>query len=161
MNLKLRKADLADIPLIYSLAEKIWNVHYIPIIGQAQVDYMLQYMYSEASLTEQMSEKNHIFYLLQWQEKEIGFVAISEDTYTYIHKFYIATEMQAKGIGKLCFENIKLLCDPQKPIQLTVNRKNYKSINFYFKLGFQIKSVEDFQIGQGYEMNDFIMEYNF
>jgi ribosomal protein S18 acetylase RimI-like enzyme len=42
-------------------------------------------------------------------------------------------------------------------IRLTVNRENYKAINFYFKLGFKIEKVADFDIGQGYVMNDFVM----
>jgi RimJ/RimL family protein N-acetyltransferase len=42
-------------------------------------------------------------------------------------------------------------------IKLTVNRQNFKSINFYFKNGFKIEKVEDFDIGNGYWMNDFIM----
>jgi ribosomal protein S18 acetylase RimI-like enzyme len=44
-----------------------------------------------------------------------------------------------------------------KSITLSVNRQNFKSINFYFKNGFKIKSVEDFDIGNDYEMNDFVM----
>jgi hypothetical protein len=40
---------------------------------------------------------------------------------------------------------------------LTVNRKNYKAINFYFKNGFTIKEIADFDIGNGFFMNDFIM----
>jgi ribosomal protein S18 acetylase RimI-like enzyme len=44
-----------------------------------------------------------------------------------------------------------------KTIRLTVNRQNFKSINFYFKLGFKIEKVADFDIGNGYFMNDFVM----
>ena len=46
----------------------------------------------------------------------------------------------------------------KKRITLTVNRQNYKAINFYFKHGFKIKSVDDFDIGNGFFMNDFVME---
>jgi len=44
-------------------------------------------------------------------------------------------------------------------IRLTVNRSNYKTINFYFKFGFIIEEVKDFDIGNNYYMNDFIMIY--
>jgi len=47
-----------------------------------------------------------------------------------------------------------------RPIRLQVNRKNYKAINFYFKNGFTIESVGDFDIGGGYYMNDFVMIKN-
>ena len=44
-----------------------------------------------------------------------------------------------------------------KTIRLTVNRKNHIAINYYFKNGFMIEEVKDFDIGDGYEMNDFVM----
>jgi hypothetical protein len=36
---------------------------------------------------------------------------------------------------------------------------NYKSVNFYFRLGFIIEKTTDIDIGDGYFMNDFIMLY--
>ena len=48
---------------------------------------------------------------------------------------------------------------PHSKLTLTVNRQNYKAINFYFKLGFKIQTVADFDIGNGYVMNDFVMFY--
>jgi ribosomal protein S18 acetylase RimI-like enzyme len=42
-------------------------------------------------------------------------------------------------------------------VRLNVNRQNYKSINFYFKLGFKIEKVVDIDLDKGYQMNDFIM----
>jgi hypothetical protein len=42
-------------------------------------------------------------------------------------------------------------------MRLTVNRQNYKSINFYFKIGFRIEKCADFPIGNGFVMNDFVM----
>jgi hypothetical protein len=42
-------------------------------------------------------------------------------------------------------------------VRLAVNRKNYKSINFYFKIGFIIDHCMDVAIGNGFYMNDFEM----
>ncbi|MBK7966419.1 MAG: hypothetical protein IPK10_14825 [Bacteroidetes bacterium] len=42
---------------------------------------------------------------------------------------------------------------------MTVNRTNLKAINFYFKKGFTIEEVKDFDIGNNYFMNDFVMLY--
>ena len=49
--------------------------------------------------------------------------------------------------------------EQESAVRLTVNRKNFKAINFYFKQGFIIEEVKDFDIGNNYEMNDFIMLY--
>ncbi|WP_298391912.1 GNAT family N-acetyltransferase, partial [Hydrotalea sp.] len=43
---------------------------------------------------------------------------------------------------------------------LNVNRSN-KAIAFYSKMGFQIVKEEDNDIGNGYFMNDFVMQLQF
>ena len=72
--IELIKANIQDIPIIYSLALKIWNHHYVPIVGQEQVDYMLGKIYSTEGLTEQMIIKKHQFYLLVLADKPVGFI---------------------------------------------------------------------------------------
>lgn len=156
INLKL--ASVEDISTIYNLAEKIWLHHYVPIIGREQVDYMLARMYSAESLTEQMTIKNQPFYLVENKGKTIGFISISGEHEVFIHKFYIDQDEQGQGIGTLVFHQLNNLVPNAKSYTLTVNRKNYKSINFYFKLGFVIDHIDDFDIGDGYFMNDFIMK---
>lgn len=156
----LQQATTEDIPEIYRLASKIWNIHYMPIIGQEQVDYMLSRMYSREGLTAQMMERGHLFYLIFWENKSIGFFSISGVEHLFIHKFYIDQDVQNRGLGTLVFEEIKKQNPQAQSYELTVNRKNYKSINFYFKLGFTIDHVDDFDIGNGYWMNDFIMKWN-
>lgn len=158
-NLKLLKANPEHISTIYILAEKIWMHHYVPIIGREQVDYMLGKMYSAPSLMEQMIEKNQPFYLVLENEKPIGFISISGVDEVFIHKFYIDQDEQNRGIGVEVFDQIKRINPQVKSYILTVNRKNFKAINFYFKLGFKIDHCDDFDIGNGYWMNDFIMKW--
>jgi ribosomal protein S18 acetylase RimI-like enzyme len=94
-------------------------------------------------------------------ERETGFISIStrDNRDFFLHKFYILQENQNIGLGTEVFK--KLFEELYKPetIRLTVNRQNYKSINFYFKLGFKIEKVAEFDIGDGYFMNDFVMVY--
>jgi diamine N-acetyltransferase len=78
----------------------------------------------------------------------------------FINKFYIQSETRRTGIGKLAFEALLKQYPQVNEIRLQVNRQNYKAINFYFKMGFTIESVADFNIGDGYFMNDFIMLWN-
>ena len=161
LTISLQKALASDIPLIYQLAEKIWHYHYTPIIGKNQVDYMLNNMYSKESLTRQMEIEGQVFHFILLDEKSIGFISTSQKgSDCFIHKFYIDQDEQGKGIGSHVFQNIQQLYPTSKSFTLTVNRKNYKSINFYFKIGFKIDHVDDFDIGNGYYMNDFIMKKN-
>jgi GNAT superfamily N-acetyltransferase len=155
-----KKAENSDCKLIYDLALEIWNIHYIPIIGQQQVDYMLRTLYSESSLIKQMKEGQE-FTLIFSNDTAIGYFSLSrKENISFLHKFYIDSSQQSKGVGTEVMKEILLRSEGASAIELTVNRKNFKTINFYFKNEFYIKSVEDFNIGEGYFMNDFVMMKN-
>ncbi|MES2679099.1 MAG: GNAT family N-acetyltransferase [Bacteroidota bacterium] len=158
LNIKLTRAGLHDLALVSSLASQIWKEHYTPIIGKAQVDYMLKEMYSAEGLNDQVKNKNHIFYLIQTGVQTVGFISVSaeKENKWFLNKFYILDDMAGKGLGTKAFEELKKIIAPKK-MTLTVNRQNYKSINFYFKNHFKIDHVADFDIGHGYVMNDFVM----
>ncbi|MFN3341959.1 MAG: GNAT family N-acetyltransferase [Flavobacteriales bacterium] len=125
-----------------------------------QVEYMLGKMYSSEALHQQMQEEQ-VFYLILFGNQEVGFVAVSlkSDCELFLHKFYIDDSMQGKGVGATVFQFILDAYPQITTVRLTVNRQNYRSINFYFKLGFRIDQVADFDIGDGYVMNDFVMVY--
>jgi RimJ/RimL family protein N-acetyltransferase len=156
-DLKLIAAQNKDIALISELARIVWHQHYPAIISQTQIEYMLNLMYSGESLAAQM-QKQHLFFLVQASENNIGFISVNRenDNDWLLNKFYINQALASKGFGSLAFEALKKTIDPKK-ITLTVNRQNFKSINFYFKNGFTIERVADFDIGNGYVMNDFVM----
>lgn len=156
----LRAATPADAAAIAQLAATIWQVHYPPIIGQQQVDYMLHLLYSQTALREQM-DAGQQFHLIEIGKQPAGYIAVSEKAPGdfFLHKFYIDSALQGQGIGKALFEAISKQYAPLRSWTLTVNRKNYKSINFYFRLGFRITEVADFDIGNGYFMEDFVMRW--
>ena len=151
-----------DLTTISKLAKVIWNDHYVSIIGQQQVDYMLDKMYNHQSLIEQLIQEKHIFYLIEKDKATIGFLSVSSENGIdyFLHKFYIDQPKSNAGIGT---KALNLLIETIKPksLTLTVNRQNFKSINFYFKNDFKIDRVEDFDIGNNYVMNDFVMVRTF
>ena len=157
-DVKLAKAALSDLPTISQLASKIWNHYYPAIISQAQIDYMLHAMYDLPNLREQTEVKKHQFYLIKLLEKTVGFLSVSqaEPGHWFLHKFYLDQNLAGKNIGSISFRQLLIALEPSV-VRLTVNRQNYKAINFYFKCGFKIEKVEDFDIGGGYAMNDFVM----
>lgn len=58
----LKVAEEKDLTTISKLAKVIWNDHYVPFIGQQQVDYMLSKIYNHKSLIEQLNQQKHVFY---------------------------------------------------------------------------------------------------
>jgi len=159
-DIKLIPASSKDIKTISDLAALIWKQHYPSIISHRQIDYMLGLMYSAAALKEQMEAKGHLFFLIEVQSAYTGFISVNreEENNWFMNKFYINQEVAAKGIGAKAFGLLKKTIQPDK-MTLTVNRQNFKSINFYFKNGFKIEKVADFDIGNGYVMNDFVMTW--
>ncbi|MCB0515417.1 MAG: GNAT family N-acetyltransferase [Chitinophagales bacterium] len=158
--LRLKPAAKSELALVQQMAQQIWQKHYVPIIGEAQVAYMLEKMYSVAVLTQQMEEEGCSFYFIEKNEEKLGYIAVSwkDDACLFIHKFYLQLSQHSQGIGTQAMLLLMHSYPQAKCFRLTVNRQNYKAINFYFKNGFVITSVEDFDIGSGYFMNDFVME---
>jgi ribosomal protein S18 acetylase RimI-like enzyme len=119
---------------------------------------MLDKMYSSLSLLQQMHD-GHLFTIAYDDLKPIGYISISSQNNSdyFLHKFYIDTQIQNKGVGAMLFDYVLDSIPNARTIELTVNRNNFKAINFYFKQGFKIKKVADFDIGNGYFMNDFVM----
>jgi len=158
--MNITKASVDDLDIIGILAQAIWFDHYIPIIGEEQVVYMLNKLYHVEALRKQIND-GQVFYMISEGEDPLGFAAIEErGEGLFLNKFYILTQEQGKGIGQKVFEELLSFYKDKKWIKLQVNRQNYKSINFCFKLGFKIEQVADFDIGDGYFMNDFVMIKN-
>ncbi len=156
------QATLEDLDKISDLAQRIWNDHYPEIIGQEQVNYMLQRFYDKESLKNQIASNDQFFLAFdEFLNQYSGFLSITDkgEGQFFINKFYIDTQLQRNGVGNVFFNFFLEKFDPEV-IRLQVNRQNYKAINFYFKNGFKIEKVADFDIGDGYFMNDFVMIWN-
>lgn len=156
-DLVIRKATVADINEISMLASKIWWQHYTTIISNEQIEYMLKKMYSPESLTEQI-ERAHLFLLTLYNNAVIGYMSVYKkgEKDFFLDKLYVDNTLQRKSVGSDLMKEAYKIADNAN-IRLQVNRRNFKAINFYFKEGFRIESVEDFDIGNSFEMNDFIM----
>ncbi len=158
----ISEATSKDIPLIQDIAHKTWPDTYGSILSKAQLDYMLNLMYSDESLLKQMNG-NAQFFLAYENEIYLGF-ASCESNYqnkkcTRLHKLYILPELQGKGVGKLLIEKVLTLAKENHSgvVSLNVNKFN-KAYTFYKKMGFEIIAEEDLEIGNGYVMEDYKME---
>jgi ribosomal protein S18 acetylase RimI-like enzyme len=157
-------ASLTDIPLIQALIQQIWVPTYKEILSQTQMDYMLNLMYSNATLEQQMQSGQH-FLIAYNMHTPIGFVGFEFDyekpQCCKIHKLYFLPQQQGMGFGRIMLEKVITLArnENQKAIILNVNRHN-KAFQFYIRQGFTIKETVDIAIGSGYYMNDYILELN-
>jgi len=72
-------ATLEDRAFIRSVSERTWPSTYGHIISQEQIDFMLDWMYSDESLAAQF-EKGHQFYIASLNGDPIGFCSVSAET---------------------------------------------------------------------------------
>jgi len=161
--ISLRKAKEADLHIIQAIGTTTYGPTYIPLLGQEQVDYMLNKFYSIAALRQQLIE-GHIFVIAENGGKDIGFTSYSRldddgRLAVKLHKLYVLPEAHGKGLGKLLMNEVrdKAIEMGAKALILNVNRYN-KALDFYERAGFKIKETVDIEIGNGFFMNDYILE---
>lgn len=148
--------------LIQYIVDRTWPVAYGEILSKAQLDYMIALFYSLEALNKNV-ENGHQFYFAKENGVVLGFLGIEHhykgNPVTRIHKIYMLPESQGKGVGKLLIEKASELAkeNHSEKLSLNVNRFN-PAIHFYEKLGFENIGSEDVEIGNGYLMEDFMME---
>ena len=159
--LSIRTAAIADINIIRQLAEATWPDAYGEIISEEQINYMLNLIYNDGALTEQM-QKGHTFFIANFNGTDIGFASVSEDGSEgcKLNKLYVLPSIQKSGAGKALLEEAINYTRIKKHnrLFLQVNKAN-KAKDFYIKMGFTIEKEYVLDIGNGFVMDDYIMEY--
>jgi N-acetylglutamate synthase-like GNAT family acetyltransferase len=158
---EIKKAEIDDIPLIRELTFRVWPQTYASILSQEQIDYMLEMMYSEFSLKNQMTKDGCQFIIVYENGNPVGFASYSEEeTQRWkLNKIYVLQNQQGKGTGKHMINYIieEIKKQNANSLYLQVNRYN-NAKSFYEKLGFAEIDFINLDIGNGYFMNDYVME---
>ncbi len=158
-SIKISIVDESYIPVIQQIAHETWRPTYGNLLTEEQSVFMLAMMYSEEALKSQFS--NCIFQILYFNDKPVGFSCLEffNIDYSKLHKIYFLPETQGRGLGKVMIDEVaeKARELGSKSLILNVNRNN-KAQFFYEKLGFKIIKEEDIDIGNGFWMNDYVMQ---
>ena len=160
--MEIRELQREELPIITRLAHEIWPITFARILSPQQITYMLNWMYSQEKLTEQF-DKGHQFYGGFIDEVAVGFMGIEPHFPTThslkIHKLYVQPTLHGQGYGKAFIEVAKKEAIKNKftSLILNVNRFN-NAVQFYQHLGFRIIKEENIDIGNGYLMEDYVME---
>lgn len=147
---------------IRAIAREVWPIAYGKILSQQQLDYMMEMMYSIPSLRKQAASDKEFIVAME-NNQAVGFASYEFNydgtSKTKIHKIYILSNQQGKGIGKTLINYIAQQAQMQKQSALVLNVNKYNMAqDFYRKLGFEIVKEEVIDIGNGYIMDDYLME---
>ena len=182
-EIQITPAGLTDRDFIRSVSERTWPSTYGHIISQEQINFMLDWMYSDASLEKQM-HSGCAFYIASIKKEDgkwdaVGFCSVSPDdekeegennstekvagsTAHKLNKLYVLPSAQGTGAGKaLLNKSIEVAkASGSSSIFLQVNKLN-TAYTFYLKHGFIKESEFKFDIGNGFYMDDYVMRLSF
>ena len=150
-----------DIVLVASLAKEIWTEHYTPIIGSAQVEYMLANIQSERAIRRQIDHERFFYFLIEADAAPVGYIGVQlNDAELFLSKIYVRASERGKGRGGGAVRFVTGLAKKlgAKKISLTVNKNNTAAIGSYEKYGFKNLGSTVKDIGGGFVMDDYKME---
>ncbi|MBN9484878.1 MAG: hypothetical protein BGO70_05840 [Bacteroidetes bacterium 43-93] len=161
--ISIKPATVDDAEIIRSLAEATWWPTYSPILSKEQISYMLNLMYSFDTIQSQITNREQTYIILYDGESPKGFAAYApriENKEIYkLHKIYCLPETKGMGFGKALLAEVEkaVTLAGKEILELNVNKYN-PAIGFYEREGFAKIYEEDIDIGEGYQMNDYVMQ---
>ena len=182
IEIQITPASLTDRDFIRSVSERTWPSTYGHIISQEQINFMLDWMYSDASLEKQMNTGCKFYIasikkdnndIVDWDA--VGFCSVSPEeeennstekmdglTAHKLNKLYVLPSAQGTGAGKaLLNKSIEVAkAAGSSSIFLQVNKLN-NAYTFYLKQGFIKEAEFKFDIGNGFYMDDYVMRLSF
>jgi ribosomal protein S18 acetylase RimI-like enzyme len=161
LALTTRPATESDIPLLRDLAERIWRASYAAMIPPEQVDFMLNWMYAPEQIAREL--RDGVAWELAFADsRPAGFFSIGfeEPWRAKLHKLYLLPELQGAGLGQALLQRAHEFASAQgaSEIWLQVNKRNTRAIRAYERAGYLVERSAVFEIGQGFVMDDFIMQ---
>jgi diamine N-acetyltransferase len=144
-------------------AAEIWREHYVSIIGEAKVEYMLKTFQSALALEKQQREGMEFFWI-QSAGDRAGYLAFKREpksAYLFVSKFYVHQAFRSKGYGNWAMNKLKDLAFEYQldGLELTVNRHNASAIAFYKREGLKHLRDQCIDIGGGFFMDDYVMRF--
>lgn len=159
-RMQFRKAVITDIPTIQQIAEETWRPTYGHILTEEQSLYMLDMMYADEVLRKQIEGKV-AFFIVEESGGAVGYFAIEplEEKHAKLHKIYLSPSKKSPGTGSAIIHFLKNwgLERGIETIELNVNKYN-SAVTFYEKMGFERLREMVLDIGQGYVMDDYVMQ---
>ena len=159
--MELINVNKQNIELTSRFASEVFIDYYNDLIGNPQASYMANLFLSPKAIQELIKDKA-IFKLMIGENNEpIGFTEYQiQGDRLFLSKLYAHKDHRHQGVGKAmlldCIEYAKK--NNIHSIFLTVNKYNTPSYNIYLHEGFKVIDSVVNDIGQGYVMDDYIMQ---
>ena len=154
--------DDGAIMAVEGLAREIWREHFTPIIGEAQVAYMLKEFQSSAAIKRWLAQ-GYKYYLVDVDGILAGYLGVlakPEEGTLFLSKIYLLSGYRGRGMGQQMMGFVENMARKNglKKISLNTNKKNLDTIRFYEKAGFVKRCSDVVDFGGGFVADDWRME---
>jgi hypothetical protein len=150
----------AELEQYCNLADKVWHEYFPCILSGEQIDYMVNLFFTLKALKSDM-DKGYEYYFVQKNNENIGYISIHpEKDRLYLSKLYLTLDNRHKGYASQMMSFVKGIAEERglKAVYLNVNKFNEHTIDVYKHCGFKTLYSEVNDIGNGYVMDDYVME---
>jgi len=157
------KAVSFHVPIIQDIAKRSWQHTYAQILSPKQYQYMFKKMYSTPLIQAHLQDPNWNYVLFADDTNTfvafVGYEFHHKENTTKLHRLYVAPEHMKRGFGKKALQHVKESAKiaGDYRIVLAVNKHNLAQ-QFYESQGFTIYDNGEFDIGNGFVMDDYLME---
>ncbi len=152
-----------ELSLVAELAEKIWHECFIGIISEEQIDYMVEKFQSYNAMKDQVASQDYHYFAVRDDDDICRYIAVKpeKDERFFLSKLYLRKDKRGKGIASKMLERVfeEAKNSGKSKVYLTVNKHNDHAVKVYEKTGFQTVECVVTDIGNGFVMDDFVMEY--
>lgn len=159
-DLVIHRCQPGEEQRIIDLAEVVWIPTFEPMLPPDRLRYLFNFMYAPQKIRQQLSDPDHMFFILRQNQRDIGYShLIFSDEWVKLEKIYLLPAMQGMGSGLYLLRSMisEAIEKERSQVRLQVNRANDKAIRFYQRFGFEIIASEDFDVGGGHVMDDYVM----
>lgn len=162
---RLRLITAAELPTVIDLAHRIWPAYYPSIISQAQIEYMLTVWYDLSAMQREIAQGRVSYALIESASTAIGYIGFETQPASpvlFLSKLYLLPQHHGHGIGRLALDWLQhqALATGHPQLRLRVNKQNAPAIRAYLRAGFHFAEDICSDIGNGFVMDDFLMEKN-
>ena len=152
----------AQISQLAVLADKVWHEYFPCILSEGQIDYMVEKFQSYEAMTKQIDE-GYEYFFIEADGKRAGYMGIHEETAEkkmFLSKLYLKKDFRHKGYAGKVLKELFVMTAKRglKMVWLTVNKYNDHTISVYEHMGFAKARTQVADIGNGFVMDDYIME---
>lgn len=153
-----------EIEKLARVADEIWHEYWPALIGKAQTDYMVEQFQSIKVIRHDMSVHAYEYWFIEDEQGGIlgytGGHVEPETNRFFISKIYLYEEARGHGYARRTVEFYDELCRERglSAMYLTVNKRNELGTRAYRGTGFEVIESVETDIGEGFVMDDYIME---